>query len=256
MAQPPALTPAELSRLDEEGFVCVEGVLTSKQVERYVQLYEAFLDGRIHTGHLRADLGGHATDDESIAAPERITQIMWPSACVPVLHDAPLHVAALAFARQHGGEDMAFDFDMLIDKLPRTNTPTPWHQDMSYWIELPDIRSLSVWIALDETTVDNGCMWYVPGAHKEPLRVHREAGKGGGALECEASEEEGVPVPLAPGSAVLHVGAALHYSRGNTTDTRRRAFIVNCRPRAMVDLERREGMDHGLTENVRKVRQA
>ena len=59
---------------------------------------------------------------------------------------------------------------------------------------------------------------------------------------------------MTAGSAVLHVGAALHYSRGNSTVTHRRAFIVNCRPRAMIELERREWMDHGLTENVRKVR--
>lgn len=97
-------------------------------------------------------------------------------------------------------------------------------------------------------------MWYVPGAHKELLREHREAGRGGGALECDASEEDGVAVPVPPGSAVLHVGGTLHYSRGNSTDSHRRAFIVNCRPKAMIELERKEGMDHGLTKNVRKVR--
>jgi ectoine hydroxylase-related dioxygenase (phytanoyl-CoA dioxygenase family) len=97
-------------------------------------------------------------------------------------------------------------------------------------------------------------MWYVPGAHKELLREHREAGKGGGALECDASEEDGVAVPVPPGSAILHVGGTLHHSRGNSTDFHRRAFIVNCRPKAMIELERKEGMDHGLTENVRNVR--
>ena len=254
MSEQTALTAAQLAQLEEQGFVRIDDLLTPQQVERYAQLYEAFLSGDISTGHLRGDLGGHVDDQDGVAAPERITQIMWPSARVPVLHDAPLHLQSLALARQCAGEDMAFDFDMLIDKLPHTNTPTPWHQDMAYWIKLPDVRSLSVWAALDEATVDNGCMWYVPGAHKKPLREHWEAGKGGGALECDASEEEGVPVELPPGSAVLHVGAALHYSRGNSTGARRRAFIVNCRPQAMIDLERSEGMDHGLTENERKVR--
>ncbi|MAE62633.1 MAG: phytanoyl-CoA dioxygenase [Phycisphaeraceae bacterium] len=248
------LTADQVKALDDDGFVRVDKVLTPEQVERYAELYEAFLSGAISTGHLRGDLGGHVDDEAEMDAPEHITQIMWPSACVPVLHDAPLHVQSLAMAQQYSGDDMTFDFDMLIDKLPHTDTSTPWHQDMAYWIKLPDIRSLSVWTALDEATVDNGCMWYVPGAHRKPMRRHWEAGKGGGALECEAKEEEGVPVPLPPGSAVLHVGAALHYSRGNTTESRRRAFIINCRPKTMVDLERSEGMDHGLTENVRKVR--
>jgi len=256
MTEQSALTDEQIAELEARGFVRVDDVLTPDQVQRYAALYQAFLDGNIVTGHLRADLGGHVDEEMTVAAPERITQIMWPSSRLPVLHDAPLHRQALAMARRFAGEDMDFDFDMLIDKPPHTNTATPWHQDMAYWIPLPDIRSLSVWLALDEATVDNGCMWYVPGAHKRPLRRHWEAGKGGGALECEASEDEAEPVPLPAGSAVLHVGGALHYSRGNSTGTQRRAFIVNCRPRAMIELERRSGMDHGLTENVRKVRGA
>jgi ectoine hydroxylase-related dioxygenase (phytanoyl-CoA dioxygenase family) len=151
---------------------------------------------------------------------------------------------------------MAIDFDMLIDKAPMTNTPTPWHQDAAYWIDMPDRRAVSAWVALDEATVDNGCMWFVPGSHLNPLRPHRQAGKGGGALECEATEAEGVPAPLQPGSATFHHGGTLHYSRGNSTESRRRAYIVNFRPEAMVRYEREQGYDHGRSGNVtdRKVR--
>ena len=47
--------------------------------------------------------------------------------------------------------------------------PTPALQ--AYWIELPDKRAASVWIALDESTLDNGCMWYGAGTHTQPLRL-------------------------------------------------------------------------------------
>jgi phytanoyl-CoA hydroxylase len=195
-ADGPILRDEQISTLNDQGFLRVDHVLSLDEVGRYIQLYVAFLNGDIQSGHLRGDLGGHVEEE----APEeleskRITQIMWPSAKVPVLLDAPLHQRSLAMARQICGDDMDFDFDMLIDKPPHSNTPTPWHQDMAYWIKLPDIRSISVWLALDEATLDNGCMWYVPGAHKELLREHWEAGKGGGALECEATEDDGVAVP-------------------------------------------------------------
>lgn len=251
---PQVLTAAQIAEFEEQGFLRVDRLLSEEQVGRYLQLYDQFLAGHIATGHLRSDLGSHVNAEGDDAPSERITQIMWPSALVPVLHDALLHQRSLAMARQYFGDDMNFDFDMLIDKPPGSNTPTPWHQDMAYWIKLPDTRSVSVWVALDESTVDNGCMWYVPGSHKEPLRSHREAGKGGGALQCDASEAEGIPVPIPAGSAVLHQGGSLHYSRGNRTDGHRRAFIVNCRPRAMIELERDQGMDHGLTDNTRRVR--
>ncbi len=60
-------------------------------------------------------------------------------------------------------------------------------------------------------------------------------------------------MPLPPGSAVLHQGAALHYSRGSSTASRRRAFITNYRPKAMVEWERSHGFDHGLSANAPKV---
>jgi ectoine hydroxylase-related dioxygenase (phytanoyl-CoA dioxygenase family) len=77
------------------------------------------------------------------------------------------------------------------------------------------------------------------------MRLHHPAGKGGGALECDGDEAEGVPVALSAGSCTFHHGATMHYSRGNLTRDRRRALIVNFRPEAMVELERARGFDHG-----------
>jgi ectoine hydroxylase-related dioxygenase (phytanoyl-CoA dioxygenase family) len=52
-------------------------------------------------------------------------------------------------------------------------------------------------------------------------------------------------MPLQPGGAGLHMGRTLHYSRGNTTGTNRRAYILNFRPRAMIEYERAQGFTHG-----------
>lgn len=62
---------------------------------------------------------------------------------------------------------------------------------------------------------------------------------------CFPFKDEGKPYPLKPGSATGHSGQTLHFSRGNTTETHRRAFIVNFRPTEMVALERQKGFDHG-----------
>jgi ectoine hydroxylase-related dioxygenase (phytanoyl-CoA dioxygenase family) len=140
---------------------------------------------------------------------------------------------------------MAFDFDMLINKAPGTNTSTPWHQDAAYWINMPDTRAVSCWLALDDAYVSNGCMWYVPGSHLKEIRLHHYAGKEGGALVCECDESEGVAIEINSGSCVFHHGHTLHYSRGNSTHANRRAFIINLRPESMIALEREKGHDHG-----------
>jgi len=115
---------------------------------------------------------------------------------------------------------------------------------------VPDKRAVSIWIALDEATLDNGCMWYGRGTHLLPLRAHRRAGSNpSAALECDATEAEMQAIPLAPGSAGLHAGRTLHYSRGNSTATLRRAYIMNFRPAAMVAEMRARGFDHGRAGN-------
>jgi phytanoyl-CoA hydroxylase len=116
---------------------------------------------------------------------------VWPSDFAPEVLDMPYHQNALSIARQLLGDDIKMDFDMLINKAPHTNTPTPWHQDAAYWVDMPDKRAASCWMALDPATINNGCMWYVPGSQHQPIRPHRFAGAPGGALMCDASESEG-----------------------------------------------------------------
>ena len=236
------LLPSQIDFFEQNGYLKLEDILSPDEVMQYVQLYDQFLDGSIDTGSNRSDLGVGLGPDSS---QEAITQIMWPSDFAP-LTEMPYHQRALQISQKLIGDDVIMDFDMLINKAPHTNTPTPWHQDAAYWVDMPDKRALSIWLALDPATEDNGCMWYVPGSHLKPMRAHRSAAKGG-ALVCDASEAEGLSVPLNPGSCVLHHGGTLHYSRGNSTNQQRRALIINFRPKTMIEFERAQGFDHGRT---------
>jgi phytanoyl-CoA hydroxylase len=226
---------------EKEGYLVIKNIIQPDEVLIYQKIYDDFLNGTIDTGKNRSDLGAGLGDDKK----ENITQIMWPSDFVPALLQMPYHQRALQVAKVLLGEDIIMDFDMLINKAPHTNTPTPWHQDAAYWIKMPDNRAISCWMALDKAFKENGCMWYAPGSHVKPIRPHRFAGKEGGALTCNATEDEGVFIEIEPGDCVLHHGATLHYSRGNATASNRRAFIINFRPKEMIDLERARGFDHG-----------
>ena len=140
------------------------------------------------------------------------------------------------------GDDMELDFDMIINKAPYTNTPTPWHQDAAYWIKMPDKRAVSCWIALDDVHEDNGCMWFIP-KEKDLLKPHVLYAKGG-ALYCEATMNEAQCMPLFAGGCTFHDGFTLHFSKGNITNSQRRALILNFRPKEMIELERIHGVDH------------
>lgn len=120
----------------------------------YQTLYDKFLSGAIDSSAHRHDLGSHAGVREDGA--ENICQIMWPSDYIEHLSDGPLHQRALLLAQALLGDDVVFDFDMLIFKPPLTNTEVPPHQDRGYWPNMPDKRALSIWVAMDDATEDNG----------------------------------------------------------------------------------------------------
>ena len=152
---------------------------------------------------------------------------MWPSDVYENGRDGPLHARAFAIARACLGEDTAFDFDMTIWKNAQSQTDTPWHQDQAYWPKgMRDKRAMTVWAALDDATMDNGAMWYVDRSHLcEEIHPHRPASEGSHVLMTDALSEStpgATCVPIPAGSCVFWSGKTAHYSRGNSTATKRR----------------------------------
>ncbi|MCK0158278.1 phytanoyl-CoA dioxygenase family protein [Cellulophaga sp. F20128] len=232
------LSQQQKSFFEAEGYLVIDNLLSEEEVVFYSDLYESFLDNTIDVSKYRSDLSGLEDSKK-----EKITQIMVPSKVVPELLEKGLHMKTLKIAQELMGDDIALDFDMLINKAPNTNTITPWHQDAAYWIDMPDKRAASCWVAIDRSYKENGCMWYTPKSHLAELLPHEQTGNKG-ALKCEGTEENSSCIELPPGSCVFHQGATLHYSRGNSTNDNRRAFITNFRPMAMIELERSKGVDH------------
>ena len=242
------LSEKELDFFYENGYLVVKNLIAEKSIENYKNIYNNFISGLIDVGANRRDLKGESADNNSKA--ESITQIMVPSKHHTELKTSVYYTKVSSIARQLLGNDLEIDFDMLINKPPFSNSITPWHQDCAYWIDMPDKRALSAWMPLDKATLDNGCMWYVPGSHKLEMRKHKSTAKNG-ALVCEGNEAEAKYIELEPGSVVLHHGATVHYSRGNTSNSQRRAMIVNLRPKTMVNYERERGFDHTGENKVR-----
>jgi len=108
--------------------------------------------------------------------------------------------------------------------------PTPWHQDEAYWDPGLEYHSISVWMPLQEATLENGCMQFVPGSHKLPVAPHRSIGNDprvhGLEIASDVDVSGAVACPLPPGGATFHLSSTLHYAGPNTTDTPRRAYIL------------------------------
>lgn len=231
------MSTSNKTKFIDQGYVKIDSILEIKEIDYFRNIYEEFLNGNIRTDGHRSDLSG------SNSKKELIVQIMRPSLLFPPLQSSNLYHKALKTAKELLGNDMAIDFDMLIDKSPFTNKETPFHQDEAYWIDMKDKRAVSCWVALDDVTKENGCMWFVPKSHELEIRPHTQIGNGG-ALKCEATEEEATAIEMNAGSCTFHHGRTIHYARGNNTSNRRRAIILNFRPQEMIEFERAQGFDH------------
>lgn len=129
------------------------------------------------------------------------------------------------------GPDVALTHNQFVTKLP-TSAPRgseiPLHQDDGYGTLDPP-ADVTVWVALTDTSVDNGCLVIVPGSHRRGLVEHRVAAHNPAFREAEADDV--VPLELPAGHAVAFSGLLLHGSGDNRTDAERVALFARyCRP--------------------------
>jgi len=98
-----------------------------------------------------------------------------------------------------------------------------WHQD-EFYIPTRDRSLTGVWIALDPATVENGCLWVIPGSHRRgvlyPMKPHGDprydaADRAYNWEHLHDEEKDAIPVVLSPGSAVFFNGYVLHRSLEN-----------------------------------------
>ncbi len=123
------------------------------------------------------------------------------------------------------GPDVMLFRDILMMKPAKVGSKMPWHQDSNYWpIRPTDL--CSVWTALDEATIENGCMRVVPGSHKLDLIESKQKGSPF-LLDEQIEMDKVVDVPLKPGSSLFFHSRLLHGSEPNHSDKSRRAFITS-----------------------------
>ena len=108
--------------------------------------------------------------------------------------------------------------------------PTPWHQDEAYWDPNLDYHSLSVWMPLQEATLENGCMVFLPGSHKREITPHQSIGGDtrvhGLEMLDAVDEAKAVACPLPAGGATFHDARTMHFTGANRSQVPRRAYII------------------------------
>jgi len=223
----PMLREDERAFFKANGFLVLGSLTTPDELAWLREIYEPLLADaralRLRFESIRAD-----------GSPGSITQIFSPELMRPEL----LETRYIANARRLAAtlldvadDDVRYGGLMLIHKPAGGGRDTPWHQDEAYW-DFPPLRrshSLSVWMPLDDVTVDSGCMQFLPGSHTRDVIRHRKpVGPGPEPLVLDEPVDlsGAVACPLRAGSATTHDCRTLHFAGANTSARPRRALTV------------------------------
>jgi ectoine hydroxylase-related dioxygenase (phytanoyl-CoA dioxygenase family) len=222
------LTAEQAAAFDRDGYLVVPDLLdltTLAEVVTAVDGFEARADAylaRLEGGRL------------AIAEQGAITFAIHLVAKSAPLADLARHPVIVELCADLIGPDVNVYWDQAVYKKPEKPRRFPWHQDNGYAFVEPQ-QYLTVWLALTDATVDNGCPWVVPGVHRHGTLVHHYVDPLG--WECLTDPDGAVPAPVPAGGAVVFSSLTPHLTGPNTSAEVRKAYILQYAPSGAAVLE-------------------
>jgi ectoine hydroxylase-related dioxygenase (phytanoyl-CoA dioxygenase family) len=213
---------------DENGFLVLEDALAPSELEELRMEATAICRGD------RGELPGHEAarpDEPDEDVLRRYLCIHFPHKCSSIMEKYLAHPAMVEALTTVIGPNVKCMQSMLFIKAAG-KPGQAWHQDEIY-IPTRDRSLTGGWIAMDDATVENGCLWVIPGSHKQGVLYFQEW-HGDPRFDCafEArrfpySNDEAVPVEVKAGSIVFFNGYLLHRSLPNYASAGYRRCLVN-----------------------------
>ncbi len=207
---PRLLTAEQVQEYNDNGFVIVKSLYTPEQAAEYKAILQ---------NELKQFSGGLVSGVKVWMAPTLHPQVL-------KLMTEPNIVAML---NQVTGPDLEFLSGKVVFKSADTTFGSPWHQDWFYW---GGPTKVSVWIALDDATPENGCLMFAPGTHKKVFKKYIADNTNAFVnriTESDLAEYKKVDVAVKRGDAVIFHDLAAHASHDNTAKIDRWSFISTYR---------------------------
>lgn len=234
------LSQEKVDRFWKDGVLLNEQILTSEECDKILEEYKYLLaaESERHPAHdlLYEHHANQSGDPDNV-----LMHCLGQWRLTPLFHDLVFHPKIIAKCSQLlvQGEEKSVRFwhDQAFAKPAKHGGVVAWHQDYSYWDRTKPCAHITVHIALDDQTEENGCLKYIPGSHGwtrdgNPLPV----------LDFNFKDMEGIktiltpkeldtfkPVPsmLKKGQVSFHHSLTVHGSYGNRSDNPRRAAVLN-----------------------------
>ncbi len=230
-----AVTDAHVARFHEQGYLIVENAFTAQEVQIALDGLFHLLSGAVEefdgVQYERASAGVAIEDMAVEEKQDYVRKFMSFVDYDERLNELAHHPLLLALVERLIGEAPVLFQSMALLKPPRLGRDKPWHQDAAYFqIEL-DAKVVGCWIALDEATIENGCMVIAPGSHLNGPVVHFRR-RDWQICDTDVDNSGAVAVPLKPGGLLIFQSLLHHGTPPNDSGLRRRALQFHYRPQS------------------------
>ena len=222
------ITGEDVEQFDRDGFFLVDELFTAEECDQILhQLERTAFElalGQTEDGPLSYRPMMHLSDDElcGVASDPR-----WAPIVLPLL-----------------GPSARLYWEQGVAKPPHARTELPWHQDNGYAPTIPE-QYVTCWLALDDADADNGCLWVLPGSHRNGTTEHHDV-DGSPFRTGYEGPETGIAVPVRRGSVLVFSSLIMHRSGPNVTDRSRRAWILQYCPGDAIHARTKELLDDRL----------
>ena len=218
-----SLSEQQISTYRETGHLTVPAIFTAAEADTLIADAQAWADATI-AGMSEAERAWYL---ERGGVPRKLDNPVFHR---PAYRRIAGHPALLACVEQLIGQGVRVPFSQIFFKPPEVGGPKPVHQDNFYFgCDDPD-GMVTAWIAMDEATVENGCLFFGEGTNRGPIYPH--VAPPGRPFDLQLTPEEAArhpmtPAPVPKGGVSFHHGNTLHQSSDNRSPRWRRAVAIH-----------------------------
>jgi len=224
---PAALSPAQQALYRQDGHLTVPGVFDAGEIDAALADLEAWS---------AAELAGMSEEerawyvDAGVPGVPVLRKLDQPVAHRPLFRRLAAKPALLAMVEQLIGPGLRVYFSQVFFKPPGGGGPKPVHQDNFYFGPNNPDGLVTAWLALDDATVENGCLHFADGSNRGPVLAHEAPPGRPFDLQIPPAVAAGyamTPAPVPRGGVSFHHGNTLHQSADNRSPRWRRACAMH-----------------------------